>query len=265
MALQRVRGLVMPTRLSLAGAAVVAAIGLAPSPRARRRARQRFAGRARRVRAVPTAERHAARAGGGRGAGRGDAPTGDVPRCFGRASFARTVWYRVPELPVAQEITVEATGRTLDPIDLAAFVQPAPAATGAGPPPALARPLRSPTSARAIEDGGARRAEEPASAVDAASPRQPSAADPGRPPRARSVRRRRARAALARRRADRAGSCQPLGDRADGSTPSASGKRTDARRPRAGDHDRRGSGPAARAPASARSGAACPRAAAASA
>jgi hypothetical protein len=51
-----------------------------------------------------------------------------VPRCLGPKSFARTVWYRVPAMSAPQEITVEASGQTLDVIDLAAFVQP-PGAT----------------------------------------------------------------------------------------------------------------------------------------
>jgi len=47
-----------------------------------------------------------------------------VPRCLGSDSFDRTVWYRVPATAVAREVTVEATGRTTDVVDLAAFVQP---------------------------------------------------------------------------------------------------------------------------------------------
>lgn len=48
-----------------------------------------------------------------------------IPRCLGPDSFARTVWYRVPATSAARELTIEATGRTTDPVDLAAFVQPA--------------------------------------------------------------------------------------------------------------------------------------------
>ena len=47
-----------------------------------------------------------------------------VPRCFGPGSFARTVWFVVPATDAPQEINVEATGQTLDVLDLAAFVQP---------------------------------------------------------------------------------------------------------------------------------------------
>ena len=47
-----------------------------------------------------------------------------VPRCLGPASFARTVWFAVPPASQPQEITVEASGETLDVVDLAAFVQP---------------------------------------------------------------------------------------------------------------------------------------------
>ena len=54
---------------------------------------------------------------------------GPVPRCLGPSSFARTVWYRVPAAPFPQELTVEAAGRTLTVVDLAAFVQPAGATT----------------------------------------------------------------------------------------------------------------------------------------
>jgi hypothetical protein len=51
-------------------------------------------------------------------------PDPGVPRCLGPASFARTVWYAVPPAGQPQEITVEASGETLDVLDLAAFVQP---------------------------------------------------------------------------------------------------------------------------------------------
>src|SRR4051794_39916082 len=47
-----------------------------------------------------------------------------VPRCLGPASFARTVWFAVPPTSQPQEISVEASGETLDVVDLAAFVQP---------------------------------------------------------------------------------------------------------------------------------------------
>ena len=51
-------------------------------------------------------------------------PDAGVPRCLGAASFARTVWYRVPESAANRLVTVEATGQTTASVDLAAFVQP---------------------------------------------------------------------------------------------------------------------------------------------
>jgi hypothetical protein len=45
-----------------------------------------------------------------------------VPKCLGSSSFARTVWFRVDPAPTMREITIEASGRTLDVPDLAAFV-----------------------------------------------------------------------------------------------------------------------------------------------
>jgi hypothetical protein len=51
-------------------------------------------------------------------------PDPGVPPCLGPKSFARTVWYAIPPASQPQEITVEASGQTLDVIDLAAFVQP---------------------------------------------------------------------------------------------------------------------------------------------
>jgi hypothetical protein len=59
-------------------------------------------------------------------------PDPGVPRCLGPASFARTVWFAVPPASQPQEITVEASGETLDVVDLAAFVQP-PNANPAAP------------------------------------------------------------------------------------------------------------------------------------
>src|SRR3954469_14812853 len=47
-----------------------------------------------------------------------------VPRCLGPTSFARTVWYAIPPTSQPQEISGEASGETLDVVDLAAFVQP---------------------------------------------------------------------------------------------------------------------------------------------
>lgn len=58
-----------------------------------------------------------------------------VPRCLGRRSFDRTVWFVAPGTPEPRELTVEAAGRTLGVVDLAAFVQPKP-----GGPSSTARP-----------------------------------------------------------------------------------------------------------------------------
>src|SRR4051812_7168019 len=51
-------------------------------------------------------------------------PDRNVPRCLGPQSFARTVWFVVPPASTPQEIDVEASGRTLGVVDLAAYVQP---------------------------------------------------------------------------------------------------------------------------------------------
>jgi hypothetical protein len=95
-----------------------------------------------------------------------------VRRCLGDGSFARTVWYRIPEVPVAQELTIDASGRTLDPIDLAAFVQPevVPPPPPAPVPAPRARaaqltPGAVPNACAGLGDGGASEAEEPGSAV----------------------------------------------------------------------------------------------------
>jgi hypothetical protein len=93
-----------------------------------------------------------------------------VPRCLGASSFQRTVWYRLPESPVATQLTLEATGRTLAVVDLAAFVQPEVA-----PPPPVP-PVRAhvsqlqsvtsePNACDGIGAGGSDAAEEPTSAV----------------------------------------------------------------------------------------------------
>lgn len=50
-------------------------------------------------------------------------PDVGVPQCLGPDSMARTAWLVVPGSPNSREITIEAVGRTTDPIDLAAFVQ----------------------------------------------------------------------------------------------------------------------------------------------
>ena len=49
-------------------------------------------------------------------------PDVGVPRCLGAKSFARTVWFRVDPASTAREVTIEASGRTLEVVDLAAFV-----------------------------------------------------------------------------------------------------------------------------------------------
>jgi hypothetical protein len=82
-------------------------------------------------------------------------PDRRVPRCLGRSSFARTVWFRVPEAPTPQEVSVEASGRTLAVADLAAFVQP-----GGG----LVRPLM-PNACSGLGAGGADAAAEPTAGV----------------------------------------------------------------------------------------------------
>src|SRR3954451_5963510 len=51
-------------------------------------------------------------------------PDPGVLPCLGSASFLRTVWYRIPATQTPRELTVEASGRTLAVVDLAAFVQP---------------------------------------------------------------------------------------------------------------------------------------------
>ncbi len=92
-----------------------------------------------------------------------------VPRCLGSRSFARTVWYRIPEAPTPQELTVEASGATLDVLDLAAFVQPAVAPAPAPAPPPTARAAQTQTSepnaCDGVGAGGSDAAEEPTSAV----------------------------------------------------------------------------------------------------
>lgn len=50
-----------------------------------------------------------------------------VAPCLGSGSMARTAWFVVPTSPNARELTFEASGRTTDPVDLAAFVQSDPA------------------------------------------------------------------------------------------------------------------------------------------
>jgi hypothetical protein len=50
-------------------------------------------------------------------------PDRGVLPCLGAGSFARTVWYRIPATQTPRELTIEASGRTLNVVDLAAFVQ----------------------------------------------------------------------------------------------------------------------------------------------
>ncbi len=50
-------------------------------------------------------------------------PDAGVPRCLGGRSFERTVWLRLPAREGASVVDVEAVGRRIDPLDLAAFVQ----------------------------------------------------------------------------------------------------------------------------------------------
>jgi hypothetical protein len=148
-------------------------------------------------------------------------PDPEAPSCFGIASFARTVWYRVPPAPVAQEITVEATGRTLDPIDLAAFVQPEILPPPAPPPPVM---TRVPNVCAGIEDGGASAAEEPASAITLRLPaNHPLLIQVGRRGPVSSAADELVLLSLDADPLD--GLAPPPGDRADAATPFASGTR----------------------------------------
>jgi hypothetical protein len=85
-------------------------------------------------------------------------PDPGVPPCLGPGSFARTVWYAIPPTSQPQEITVEASGETLDVIDLAAFVQP---------PNASAQTLNTtqPNVCDGAGSGGAADSQEPTSGV----------------------------------------------------------------------------------------------------
>lgn len=85
-------------------------------------------------------------------------PDRGIPRCLGPQSFARTVWFVVPPAGTPQEIDVEATGRTLGVLDLAAFVQPPN-----GDP--LKPATKTPNACGGIGSGGADQAEEPTSGV----------------------------------------------------------------------------------------------------
>jgi hypothetical protein len=96
-------------------------------------------------------------------------PDSGTPACLGPLSFARTVWYRVPEQPGPQLVTVEASGRTLDVIDLAAFVQPLQSVPPT-PPPALQ--TREPNACYGLGAGGSDAAEEPTSGLTLRVPAQ---------------------------------------------------------------------------------------------
>ena len=83
-------------------------------------------------------------------------PDPGVPRCFGPASFARTVWFVVPASEAPQEIDVQATGQTLEVLDIAAFVQPEGAT----------RPATSqPNACAGVGSGGADASSEPNAGV----------------------------------------------------------------------------------------------------
>ena len=83
-------------------------------------------------------------------------PDSGVPRCLGALSFARTVWFSIPPAATPHEINIEASGQTIDVVDLAAFVQP-PDATG---PVTI-----TPNACDGIGAGGAAAAEEPTSGI----------------------------------------------------------------------------------------------------
>jgi hypothetical protein len=88
-------------------------------------------------------------------------PDAGVPQCLGPASFARTVWYVIPAAETPHEITVEASGQTIDVLDLAVFVQPADATA----------PLTvQPNACSGVGAGGANAAEEPTSGISVRVP-----------------------------------------------------------------------------------------------
>ena len=88
-----------------------------------------------------------------------------IGRCLGGESFERTVWFFVPAAAVATEVTVDASGRTLDPIDLALFVQPEVTTAPAG-----SVNHKVPNTCAGLGDGGASGAIEPGNAVTARVP-----------------------------------------------------------------------------------------------
>jgi hypothetical protein len=83
-------------------------------------------------------------------------PDFGVPRCLGPPSFARTVWYVIPAENAPHEISVEASGETLDVVDLAAFVQPQDAAGAV---------VNQPNACDGLGAGGDAAAEEPTSGI----------------------------------------------------------------------------------------------------
>jgi hypothetical protein len=85
-------------------------------------------------------------------------PDAGVPRCLGSRSFARTVWYRIPAADTARELSVEASGQTLDVLDLAAFVQDEGAS-------ASALSTDDPNACAGAGSGGADASEEPTAGV----------------------------------------------------------------------------------------------------
>jgi len=104
-------------------------------------------------------------------------PDPRLVRCLGEESFERTAWFSVPASTVATEVTVDASGRTLDPIDLAAFVQPEllaePPPPPAAPPAAAAQAAVNatvPNACSGLGDGGASSAQEPGNAVSVRVP-----------------------------------------------------------------------------------------------
>lgn len=84
-------------------------------------------------------------------------PDAGVPRCMGGRSFARTIWYRIPELGATQWLNLDAVGSTLGVVDLAAFVQPEVGAATSN--------VKVPNVCDGINAGGSGSAQEPASAL----------------------------------------------------------------------------------------------------
>ena len=91
-------------------------------------------------------------------------PDPGLVRCLGDESFERTVWFFVPASSVAAELTVDASGRTLDPVDLAVFVQPEVTTVPGGVNHTV------PNACAGLGDGGASDAVEPGNAVSGRVP-----------------------------------------------------------------------------------------------